>query len=129
MRDLLGRVRGIRLLEACGHVQLLSRVRNADLVLSDSGGVQEETPTLGVPLLILRDKTERPEGVTAGASRLIGTSAGRIISEVQALIDNPAQLARMSRPCAPFGDGRAAERIAAINSRWLAERSLTRRTA
>jgi UDP-N-acetylglucosamine 2-epimerase (non-hydrolysing) len=106
MRDLLGRVRGIRLLDPCGHVELLSRLRGADLVLSDSGGVQEETPTLGVPLLILRDKTERPEGVTAGASRLVGTSARRIVSEVQALMDDPAQLARMSLRFWLIGQGR-----------------------
>jgi UDP-N-acetylglucosamine 2-epimerase (non-hydrolysing) len=129
MQRLLGRVRSVRLLAPCSHSELLSRMQNADLVLSDSGGIQEETPTLGVPLLILRDKTERPEGVAAGVSRLVGTSPGRIVSEVRSLIDNPAELAKMSRPCAPYGDGRAAEHISRIISRWLAERRLTQRTA
>ena len=128
MEQLLRGVVGIRLLEPCDHVTLLSRLRDADLVLSDSGGIQEETPTLGVPLLILRDKTERPEGVMAGVSRLIGTAPDRIVAEVRSLIENPAQRAAMSRRCAPFGDGRAAERIAAIIDRWLIERRLTRRT-
>jgi len=128
MESLLRGVPRIRLLDPCDHVTLLSRVRDADLVLSDSGGIQEETPTLGVPLLILRDKTERPEGVMAGVSRLIGTAPGRIVAEVRRLMENPAERAKMSRQCAPFGDGRAAERIAAIISRWLVERRLTRRT-
>jgi UDP-N-acetylglucosamine 2-epimerase (non-hydrolysing) len=128
MENLLNRVPRIQLLDPCDHVTLLSRLRDADLVLSDSGGIQEETPTLGVPLLILRDKTERPEGVMAGVSRLIGTAPDRIVAEVSRLIENPAERAAMSRQCAPFGDGRAAERIARIIGDWLAERRLTRRT-
>jgi len=89
---------------------------------------EDELIDVRVPLLILRDKTERPEGVMAGVSRLIGTAPGRIVAEVRRLMENPAERAKMSRQCAPFGDGRAAERIAAIISRWLVERRLTRRT-
>jgi UDP-N-acetylglucosamine 2-epimerase (non-hydrolysing) len=129
MRGLLGRTRGIALFEPCNHLELLRRMRESTLVLSDSGGIQEETPALGIPLLVLRDKTERPEGIIAGASRLVGTKAERIVAEVRGLLGNSTALAAMATPVFPFGDGRASERIAAIIARWLEQRSLTRRLA
>jgi UDP-N-acetylglucosamine 2-epimerase (non-hydrolysing) len=86
----------------------------ADLVLSDSGGVQEEAPALGKPVLVMRETTERPEGVTAGTARLVGTDAGRIVEEVGRLLDNRQAHAAMARAHNPFGDGHAAARIAAI---------------
>jgi len=129
MRRLLAGVRGVRLIDPCGHEELLLRMRDADLVLSDSGGIQEEAPALGVALLILRGKTERPEGIAAGSSRLVGTDRGRIVSEVRRLLDDPAALAAMSRPVLPFGDGRAGPRIASIIMSWLQQRSLTRQLA
>ena len=129
MRRLLNGVRGVRLIDPCGHEELLLRMRDADLVLSDSGGIQEEAPALGVALLILRGKTERPEGIAAGSSRLVGTDRGRIVSEVRRLLDDPAALAAMSRPVLPFGDGRAGPRIASIIMSWLQQRSLTRQLA
>jgi UDP-N-acetylglucosamine 2-epimerase (non-hydrolysing) len=129
MRAQLAGIRGIALLEPCAHDQLLQRMRASDLVLSDSGGIQEEAPALGVPLLVLRDKTERPEGIAAGASLLVGTDAARITGEVRRLLGDPAALAAMSRPALPFGDGRAGERIAEITGQWLEQRSLTRRLA
>jgi len=129
MRRLLGGVCGVHLLDPCGHEEMLRRMRDADLVLSDSGGVQEEAPGLGVPLLVLRDKTERPEGIAAGSSRLVGTGRDRIVAEVRSLLDNPAALAAMSRPVRPFGDGRAGPRIAQIIMSWLQQRSMTRQRA
>lgn len=129
MRDLFGGSSGVTLVEPCGQHELLRRMRDSTLVLSDSGGIQEEAPALGVPLLVLREKTERPEGIAAGASRLIGTGTERIVAEVRDLLANPDALAAMSKPVFPFGDGRAAERIAAIIVRWLEQRSLTRRLA
>jgi UDP-N-acetylglucosamine 2-epimerase (non-hydrolysing) len=129
MRSLLNGVRGIRLLNPCGHEELLYRMRNSDLVLSDSGGIQEEAPAFGVPLLILRDKTERPEGIASGSSRLVGTDRERIVTEARSLIDDPVARAAMSRPTLPFGDGHAGPRIASIIMSWLQERSLTRRLA
>jgi len=104
-------------------------MRDVDLVLSDSGGIQEEAPALGVPLLVLRDKTERPEGIAAGSSLLVGTDRRRIVTEVERLLGDPVALAAMSRPVLPFGDGHAGPRIAAIIMTWLQQRSLTRRTA
>ena len=129
MRRLLNGVRGVRLIDPCGHEELLLRMRDADLVLSDSGGIQEEAPALGVALLILRGKTERPEGIATGNSRLVGTDRGRIVAEVRRLLDNPAALAAMSRPALPFGDGRSGPRIASIIMSWLQQRSLTRQLA
>lgn len=86
----------------------------AHLVLSDSGGVQEEAPALGKPVLVMRETTERPEGVTAGTARLVGTDADRIVGEVSRLLDDGDAYAAMARAHNPFGDGQAAARIAAI---------------
>ncbi len=111
------------LLKPCSHRDLIERMRDADLVLSDSGGMQEEAPALGTPLLILRDKSERPEGIAAGNMRLVGTSTAVILAEARRLLTDPLAYAAMSRPAFPYGDGRAAPRIAAIINRWLDQRS------
>lgn len=119
-RRLLGRQRNIRLREPCSHPDMIAAMLECTLMLSDSGGVQEEAPALGVPLLVLRDKTERPEGVAAGNIRLVGTDPARIVAAVRRVLADPLQLAAMSRPALPYGDGRAAPRIAAIIEHWLA---------
>ena len=129
MRQLLGDAGSVNLCEPCSHGELLGRMRKSDLVLSDSGGIQEEAPTLGVPLLVLREKTERPEGIAAGTSRLVGTDSAMIVRTARDLLGNPASLAAMSRRVLPFGDGRAGPRIASIIVDWLERRSLTRRLA
>jgi UDP-N-acetylglucosamine 2-epimerase (non-hydrolysing) len=123
MRDLLGEVEGIALIPPCDHQQLVRRMRDAGLILSDSGGIQEEAPALGTPLLVLRDKTERPEAIAAGNARLVGTDTKRIVAEAQRLLANPLALAAMSRRSFPFGDGHAAPRIAAIIEDWLERRT------
>ena len=122
MRGLLGHVAGVSLTDPCGHRELLGRMRDVDLVLSDSGGVQEEAPALGVPLLVLREKTERPEGIAAGCARLVGTATDRIVGEARQLLGDRAELAFMGRPTFPYGDGRAAPRIAEIIEDWLKSR-------
>jgi UDP-N-acetylglucosamine 2-epimerase (non-hydrolysing) len=127
--DLLAGVDNVNLLAACSHVELVRRMRDADLVLSDSGGIQEEAPALGVPLLVLREKTERPEAVEAGTALLVGTDSGLIVSEARRLLGDPHAHAAMSRRVFPFGDGSAGRRIAAAIGQWLHERSLTRRLA
>ncbi|MBI3697826.1 MAG: UDP-N-acetylglucosamine 2-epimerase, partial [Acidobacteria bacterium] len=81
---------------------------------SDSGGVQEEGPSLGKPVLVLREKTERPEAVRAGTVRLVGTDVERILHEAGALLDDPAHYQELSRRHNPYGDGHACERIAEI---------------
>ena len=127
MRDLLSGVDGISLIPPCSHQQLVRRMRSSDLILSDSGGIQEEAPALGKPLLILREKTERPEGIATGNARLVGTDSGRIVAEASRLLSDPLALAAMSRRSFPFGDGRAAPRIAAIIEEWLERRSCAER--
>lgn len=123
MKGLLGGVQNIALTPPCGHSELLRKMRDADLVLSDSGGIQEEAPLLGVPLLVLREKTERPEGITAGSARLVGTSTAAIVDETNRLFANPLARAEMGRQRFLYGDGHAAPRIAAIIETWLQERA------
>jgi UDP-N-acetylglucosamine 2-epimerase (non-hydrolysing) len=113
---------GIRLAMPTTHRGMIARMRRADLILSDSGGVQEEAPVLGVPLLVLREKTERPEAIACGNARLVGTSTARLLGEVRTLAADRAALAAMARPTMPFGDGHAAPRIAALVREWLIER-------
>jgi UDP-N-acetylglucosamine 2-epimerase (non-hydrolysing) len=107
----LGNVAMIDPLDYPHFVRLLSM---ADLVLTDSGGVQEEAPSLGKPVLVMRDTTERPEGIKAGTARLVGTDRGRIVTEIFNLLDDQDAYSAMSRAHNPFGDGRAGERIARI---------------
>jgi UDP-N-acetylglucosamine 2-epimerase (non-hydrolysing) len=80
-------------------------------VLTDSGGIQEEAPGLGKPVLVLREKTERPEGVEAGTVRLVGTRTERVIAETCRLLDDPAAYREMAQAVNPYGDGHAAEHI------------------
>ena len=87
---------------------------HARLLLTDSGGVQEEAPSLGKPVLVLRETTERPEAVAAGTVLLVGTDTGRIVRETERLLDDEAAYRRMTAVANPYGDGHAAERIAAI---------------
>jgi UDP-N-acetylglucosamine 2-epimerase (non-hydrolysing) len=118
MVQLLGGTAGINLIEPCDPDEMLDRMRNSDLILSDSGGIQEEAPVLGVPLLVLREKTERPEGIASGNSKLVGTDHSRIVTEARRLLNDPWARAAMSRRAFPFGDGRAGARIAAIVAEW-----------
>jgi UDP-N-acetylglucosamine 2-epimerase (non-hydrolysing) len=83
----------------------------AHIIITDSGGVQEEAPSLGKPVLVMRDTTERPEAVDAGTVRLVGTDADRIVTEAGELLDNAEVYQEMARAHNPYGDGRACERI------------------
>ncbi len=122
MRARLATAPNVTLSDPCSHVDLVRRMRDADLILSDSGGIQEEAPAVGTPLLVLREKTERPEGVASGNMRLVGTSTERISAEARRLLEDRVALVAMSRPSFPYGDGRAAPRIAAIIEQWLEKR-------
>jgi UDP-N-acetylglucosamine 2-epimerase (non-hydrolysing) len=86
-------------------------MRRSHIVVTDSGGLQEEAPSLGKPVLVLRDTTERPEGVAAGTARVVGTARARIVAEVARLLEDEREYARMARAVNPYGDGQAAERI------------------
>jgi UDP-N-acetylglucosamine 2-epimerase (non-hydrolysing) len=121
MRGLVGGRPNITLLEPCSHRELVRRMRDSDLILSDSGGMQEEAPALGVPLLVLRARTERPEGIATGNMLLVGTDRDRIVSETRRLLSDPLAHAAMSRRALPYGDGHASERIAEILAQRLAE--------
>ncbi len=124
MRRLLYQAPNVSLLESCDHRQLIRLMRESDLVLSDSGGIQEEAPALGVPLFVLREKTERPEGIATGNIRLVGTSTERIATETRRLLSDPRARAVMGCKAFPYGDGRAASHIAAIIEQWLETRAL-----
>jgi UDP-N-acetylglucosamine 2-epimerase (non-hydrolysing) len=84
------------------------------IVLTDSGGIQEEAPGLGKPVLVMRDTTERPEALTAGTVKLVGTDYYKIISEVSALLNNTDYYGTMSKAVNPYGDGKACERIVSL---------------
>lgn len=101
----------ILLVPPLDYLPLIHLLKRATLLLTDSGGLQEEAPGLGVPVLVLREVTERPEGVQAGTVRLVGTETTRIVSEARRLLDDPQAHAAMARAVNPYGDGRAAERI------------------
>ena len=128
MHRLLGGRRGISLIPPLSHGATIGAMRAADLVLSDSGGMQEEAPALGVPLLVLRDKTERPEGLVTGTMELVGTDPQQIIAAVERLRENRRLLKEMGRPCLPFGDGHAAPHIAKICLDYLEEMEAARRS-
>jgi UDP-N-acetylglucosamine 2-epimerase (non-hydrolysing) len=114
VRPVLADQPGISLCEPLNHDEFLSALRQSRFVLSDSGGVQEEATALGKPVLVLRRETERPEGVTAGTLRLIGTDVQDIIRETENLLTNPAAYESMTNGSNVFGDGHAAEHITRI---------------
>lgn len=90
---------------------MIHLMKRAVLVLTDSGGIQEEATSLGIPTLVLREVTERPEGVAAGVLKLVGSDTQRIVQEARSLLDDEAAYQRMACASNPFGDGHAAERI------------------
>jgi UDP-N-acetylglucosamine 2-epimerase (non-hydrolysing) len=99
-------------MEPLEYVPFIDLMRRAFLLITDSGGVQEEGPSLGKPILVLREKTERPEAVKAGTVKLVGTDADLIVREAERLLDDSTEYNRMSRLHNPYGDGKASERVA-----------------
>lgn len=110
----------ISLVEPLDYSEMVRLIESAWLILTDSGGLQEEGPALGTPVLVLRDVTERGEALASGSIELIGTDEDRIVAAVTALFDDEARYATMSRPVLPFGDGRAAPRIVRAIECWFA---------
>ena len=119
MRSLLWDAPEIRLHSPLGHAQTIAAMMAADAVLSDSGGMQEECAALGIPLLVLRERTERPEAIASGQMRMVGTDPGRIVAAVRKLRIQAARPA----PELTYGDGQAAQRIAAMIEDWLTPRT------
>lgn len=117
MEPILGGLPNVALIDPLDYPHFVRLLAASDLVLTDSGGVQEEAPALGKPVLVMRETTERPEGIAAGTARLVGTDKNRIVSEIFSLLDDEAAYNAMARSHNPFGDGRAADRIAEIVAR------------
>jgi UDP-N-acetylglucosamine 2-epimerase (non-hydrolysing) len=113
----------IVLIEPLEYVPFVDLMRRAYLVITDSGGVQEEGPSLGKPILVLREKTERPEAVRAGTVKLVGTDETRILAEAGRLLEDREEYERMARVHNPYGDGRASSRIGDLILSFLTEYS------
>jgi UDP-N-acetylglucosamine 2-epimerase (non-hydrolysing) len=111
---LLSGVANVVLLDPLPYGSFVDLMRRSRFILTDSGGIQEEAPSLGKPVLVLREKTERPEAVEAGTVKVVGTDAAGIVAEAMRLLDDPDEYVRMSRTHNPYGDGRACDRIAAV---------------
>lgn len=116
--EILDHVAGVRLVEPLPYDVTVRSIARSTLVLTDSGGLQEEAPCLGKPVLVMRDETERPEGLEAGTLELVGPHRGKIVAATRRLLEDEVAYARMSRANNPYGDGHAAERIVA----WLLAR-------
>jgi UDP-N-acetylglucosamine 2-epimerase (non-hydrolysing) len=115
---LLGGLPNLTLLPPLDYLPWVYLMKRASLLLTDSGGLQEEAPALGVPVLVLREVTERPEGIQAGTVRLVGTNERWIVAEARRLLDDPQAHANMVKAVNPYGDGKAARRIARIFARF-----------
>lgn len=111
MNQALGGLSNVALIEPLDYPHFVRLLSIAEIMLTDSGGVQEEAPALGKPVLVMRETTERPEGVSAGTARLVGTDATRIVTELFNLLDDKAAYEAMARAHNPFGDGQSAGRI------------------
>lgn len=117
--EVIGDEPSIRIVEPLSYGPFVSLLDAATLVLTDSGGIQEEAPALGKPVLVLRDETERPEAIEANVARLVGTDEERVVGEVGRLLDDPEWFRGMARGASPYGDGHAAGRIVRAIERYL----------
>ena len=117
MNERLSGLDNVALIEPLDYPHFARLLGLAHLMLTDSGGVQEEAPALGKPVLVMRETTERPEGVEAGTAKLVGTETDRIVAETERLLDDPAAYEAMARAHNPFGDGKATERIVEVLAR------------
>lgn len=115
---LLDGVPYVRLVPPVDYLTLVRLMRRSTLILTDSGGIQEEAPSLGVPVLVLRDVTERPEAVEAGVAQVVGTDTEHIVAQTFRLLKDPEAYAGMARSVNPYGDGHAAERIVEALLEW-----------
>ena len=106
-----GKAHNFFFIEPLQYLEFVYLMEKATIVLTDSGGIQEEAPGLGKPVLVMRDTTERPEALTAGTVKLVGSDYDKIVSEVSILLDNPTEYEKMSKAVNPYGDGHACERI------------------
>jgi UDP-N-acetylglucosamine 2-epimerase (non-hydrolysing) len=121
LQRILGNHDRVELIEPPDYMDFVKLMEGAHLVLTDSGGVQEEAPALGLPVLVLRRTTERPEGVTAGTAKLVGTDRADIVREASLLLGDQNAYNAMSHAANPYGDGKAGERIAQAILHWAGQ--------
>ena len=119
VKEILGGVDNIYLIKPVEYEPFIYLMDHAYLILTDSGGIQEEAPSLGKPVLVMRDTTERPEGIKAGVVKLVGTDKRRIVNDTLELLDNKILYKKMSKAINPYGDGKAAERIVRVLVKML----------
>lgn len=125
---LLGEHPRILLVPPMDYVPFVALMRQATLILTDSGGIQEEAPSLGKPVLVMRETTERPEGVQAGVARLVGTDVEMIVTVAHELLSEPQKYQAMASPMNPYGDGQAAQRIAELIAKAILDKPTEPRT-
>lgn len=111
VHEILGEAERINLVEPIDYLAFVGLMRISDLIITDSGGIQEEAPSFGVPVLVAREKTERPEAVEAGTAKLVGTDTDRIVSEASNLLSDESNYKKMVKKVSPFGEGNASEKI------------------
>lgn len=111
VNDLLTGIDNIHLIEPQGYLEFVYLMINSDIILTDSGGIQEEAPSLGKPVVVMRDTTERPEAVTAGTVILVGTNKNKIVNTINSLLNNEERYRQMSMAHNPYGDGTASDKI------------------
>lgn len=119
LKAMLGEHPRVFLTEPLDYTELVGAMQRCYLLLTDSGGIQEEAPSLGKPVLVLRETTERPEAIDAGTAKLVGTNPDNILKEAAELLGNPVAYQAMANAVSPFGDGLAAQRIVQIVERFL----------
>ena len=121
LERILGNHARVSLIEPPDYMEFVELMESADLVLTDSGGVQEEAPALGIPVLVLRRTTERPEGISAGTAKLVGTNREDIVREASLLLGDQGAYDAMSKAANPYGDGKACERISKAILHWAGQ--------
>jgi UDP-N-acetylglucosamine 2-epimerase (non-hydrolysing) len=117
-QEALGKIKNVLLIEPLDYPDIISLIAKSSFIMTDSGGIQEEAPSLGKPVLVLRDTTEREEGIAAGTAKLVGSNEQKIYTEAKQLLTNKAAYQEMSQASNPYGDGQAAKRIADILMRF-----------
>ena len=110
---------GIWLFKPLPYLPFVTLMARSSLILTDSGGIQEEAPSLGKPVLVMRETTERPEAIDAGTAKLVGTSVDKIVDEVSRLLTDQEEYQKMAQAHNPYGDGKATERIVKAIDKYL----------
>jgi UDP-N-acetylglucosamine 2-epimerase (non-hydrolysing) len=112
--DILSALPNVSVIEPLDYLSMIFLMKRCSLILTDSGGIQEEAPSLGIPVLVMREVTDRPEGLEAGVARLVGTGRSRIVEETARLLRDSDALAALTPRANPYGDGKAAAQIVSI---------------